>query len=406
TQRGRLDVDVLHGLFAISADEPPQPWPTGPSAVVAPSVTIDYEEGATMHLGARPAAREPVLDMRLARPTRLVSRSGTLHPDAPADWHQIPLYPTLAAALTAVSARWSALTAADVPGPDPVEVAEVVQFEDSATYPDEAPVWPAAPADAAVRALARLSLTIQSAERERPVVLVDPDAGWTAPVPAPVYDLLTLRGIALGGEDWDGMTLPAATRVTFELCSVLHAGNALELSDLDAGTEVLVTRCETAGLTLAGTGVLTVADSIVDAGGANALVAEAGDIVLDRVSVGGSVAGRVLEASEVIFDGLVEVEDRFHGCVRYSRVAEDSVLPRVHRVVVGTPVRVVSRNRRDPAWWRLRADCDPAISAGAENGSEIGAFNQTQLAQRMAGFQRRLGEFTPAGLDTGIIRID
>ena len=34
------------------------------------------------------------------------------------------------------------------------------------------------------------------------------------------------------------------------------------------------------------------------------------------------------------------------------------MLPRVHRVAFDTPVRVVSRNRRDPAWWRLRADCD------------------------------------------------
>jgi hypothetical protein len=92
--------------------------------------------------------------------------------------------------------------------------------------------------------------------------------------------------------------------------------------------------------------------------------------------------------------------------VRYSRVETGSTLPRVHRVVFDTPVRVVSRNRRDAAWWRLRADADPAISRGAENGSEMGAFSLTQVAERMAGFERRLGEFTPAGLVTGIIRID
>ena len=115
---------------------------------------------------------------------------------------------------------------------------------------------------------------------------------------------------------------------------------------------------------------------------------------------------RVLEASEVIFDGRVTVEDRFRGCVRYSRVPAASTLPRVHRVAFDTPVRVVSRNRRDAAWWRLREDCDAAISRGAENGSEMGAFSLTQLAERMAGFEQRLGEFTPVGLVTGIIRID
>ncbi|MDX6512505.1 MAG: hypothetical protein QOE36_2009, partial [Gaiellaceae bacterium] len=51
-------------------------------------------------------------------------------------------------------------------------------------------------------------------------------------------------------------------------------------------------------------------------------------------------------------------------------------------------------------------ECDAAITRGAESGSEIGAFGLTQLAERMAGFERRLGEFTPVGLVTGIIRLD
>ena len=402
TQRGRLDVDVQHGLFAFSADEPPQPSPAGPGAAVAPSVTTDYEEGATMHVGARPAAREPVLNLRLARPTRLVSRSGTLHPDAPADWHTIPRYDSLTAALQAVSARWQALVPADAG-----DVGEVVQFEDSATYPAEAPVWPAAPTDPAAHPATRLSLTIQAAERERPTVLVDPVADWTVPAPAPQYAALTLRGIGLGGGGWAGMALPPAEQVALELCSVLAAENRIEFADLAAGTQVTVTRCETAALVLAGAGKLTVKDSIVDARPDVALRAPAArEVELDRVSIGGDVLVRVLEASEVIFDGRVTVEDRFRGCVRYSRVAADSTLPRVHRVAFETPVSVVSRNRRDPAWWRVRADCDPAISRGAESGSEMGAFSLTQRAERMAGFERRLGEFTPAGLVTGIIRID
>ena len=374
TARGRLDVDVLHGLFACAAEEPPQAWPAADAGGASPpSVTTDYEEGATLHLGARPAAREPVLDVRLARPTRLVARGGALHPNAPADWHAIPRYETLAAALAATGAG-----------------DEVVQFEDSATYPGEAPVWPAAPS----------SLTIQAAERERPTVLV---TSWTG---APEYAALTVRGIAVGGTGWAGMTLPAAERVALELCTVLEAGNRLAFAGLQTGTEITVALCETGALALAGTGVLTIRDSIVEARPDTALSAPAGQVVLDRVSVGGAVDVRVLEASETIFDGSVTVEDRFHGCVRYSRAPVGATLPRVHRVVFGVPARIVSSNRRDPAWWRLREDCDAAIARGAENGSEMGAFSSTQVAQRMAGFARRLSEFTPAGLVSGIIRID
>lgn len=57
-------------------------------------MTSDYEDGATLHVGARPAAREPVLDMRLDTPTRLVSGSGHLHA-----WsHEAP-FPQWAAAI-------------------------------------------------------------------------------------------------------------------------------------------------------------------------------------------------------------------------------------------------------------------------------------------------------------------
>ncbi len=402
TPAGCLDVDVEHGLFAMSADEPPQAWPIGPAGIgQPPNVTTDYQEGATMHLGARPAAREPVLDRLLERPTRLVSRGGALHPHAPADWHDIPRYESLAGALDAISARWEALTPGDLMSP----VAEVVQFEDSATYPAEAPAWPAGPVNPVVGDDPRLhlALTIQAAERERPVVLVDPGAGWSSAPAGTRYRSLSLVGIALGGDGWAGMTVPPADRVTLALCSVLEA--ELRFSDVDDGARVEVAWCETAGLQLAGTGILRIRDSIVDGSGP-AIVIPEGDAELERVSVGGTVSVRVLEASEVIFADDVEVEDRFHGCVRFSRVTGTSVLPRVHRVTVDTPVKVVSHNRLHAAWWRLSPDCDAAILGGAENGSELGAFSLLQFSARMSGFSRRLEEFTPAGLTTGIIRID
>jgi hypothetical protein len=400
TEAGRLDVDVTHGLFAMSAAEPPRPWPPGPAGgPSAPAtVTVGYEDGATMLLGALPAAREPVLDRRLARPTRLVCGGGVLHRDAPPDWH----YPTLSAALEAVSAAWTALTG-DQRG-DAHD--EVIQFEDDATYPGETPRWPRGPADPAALATATLRLTLQAAERQRPTVLVDPVAGWADPAAAVTYDQVSVCGIALGGEGWTGLRVPPSREIRLELTTVLHAENTIACTAPDQGGVVTVRLCQTAGLRLAGPGALVVQDSVVDAAEAVAIDVPSGRAELTRVSVGGTVTTRELQADTVIFDGDITVQDRFHGCVRYCRATSASTLPQAHRVVFDVPLRIVSRNRRDPGWWRLREDCDRAVSAGAQDGGELGAFGSAQLTARLAGFRRRLAEFTPAGLVTGIIRID
>lgn len=404
TEPGSLDIDVSHGLFALSAADPPRPWPGGlPGGPPPPAtVTVGYEDGATMHLGALPAAREPVLDRRLPRPTRLVCGSGVLQRDATPDWLDIPRYTTLTAALDDVSVAWSQLKG-DLGGT--VE-AEVVQFEDDATYAGETPTWPSGPTDPSAAATCTLSLTLQAAERQRPTVLVDPTAGWAAPANPVTYDQLVVTGLALGGEGWSGPRVPPTRDVRLELSSVLFAENTLTFQAPDSGGTVTVDLCQTAGLRLDGPGELVVTDSIVDAAGAAAMTVPTGSADVTRVSVGGTVTSRVLFADTVIFDGDVMVEDRFHGCVRYSRVTADSVLPQVFKVSYDVPLRIVSRNRRDPAWWRLREDCDPAVSAAAEDGSELGAFCSVRLAARLAGFRQRLIEFTPAGLQTGLIRMD
>ena len=403
TLPGRLDVDVAHGLFALSATDPPRSWPAGPAGSPPPpaTVTVGYEDGATMHLGALPAAREPVLDRRLLRPTRLVCGGGVLHRDAPPDWHEIPRYATLTEALAAVSDAWSAL-AGDLTG---TVQQEIVQVEDDATYPAETPRWPRGPLDPAAAATASLRLTLQAAERRRPHLLIDAGAGWADPAEPVTYDELAVVGLAVGGEGWSGPRLPPARRVSLQLTTVLHAENTIESTVPPQGGDVTVWRCQTAGLRLTGPGSLAVADSIVDAGGAPAVSAETGRVELTRVSVGGPVTARELSADSVIFDDDVEVQDRFVGCVRYSRVTATSVLPQVHRVAVDVPLRLLSRNRRDPGWWRLREDCDRAVVAGAPDGGELGAFGSAQLSARLAGFRQRLEEFTPAGLAVGVIRI-
>ena len=95
TPEGRLDVDVENGLFSLSANEAIRPFPTGQDGPpLPPSLTVAYQDGYTDHTGARPAAREPLIDNRLETPTRIVSRSGRLHRNAPPEWFAIPRYPS------------------------------------------------------------------------------------------------------------------------------------------------------------------------------------------------------------------------------------------------------------------------------------------------------------------------
>jgi hypothetical protein len=378
---GRLDVDPSRGLFAFSGLERPQQYPQAGFLSAPPfpppgPVTVDYQEGYSAHVGARSAPREPILGARQPVPTRVVgAKAGPRETTPPG----VPHYLSLTDALQAIQA-------------DPAPAAhEVIQLDDSATHEELLP-WPTN--------ISRL--TLQAAEGERPILQFQFQPPFA---PELRYERLTLRGLVISGRH---ILLPKVEAVELQFCTWLSTGTPV-LFAAPPGREVTVDvfRCVTGGLELRGPGRLTVRDSVVDAGtDGRALLAPEGMCELERVTVLGRTEVLVLEASEVIFDGMVTVTDRFHGCVRYSRVPQGAVLPRRHRVVEGVEVRFVSRDGADPAHARLAEDCDPAITRGAEDGSEMGAFHHVRLLQRLEALARRLTEYTPAGLTTGITRLD
>ena len=273
----------------------------------------------------------------------------------------------------------------------------MIQFEDSATYRGEAIVWPAQ-----VQRLA-----VQAAEGERPTIIVA--SSNTAAGAA--YEELLLLGLEWSATAAGLFALPPAAGYGLLYCSVLHEEMMLRFDLTGAALEdrVNVMRCLTAALELEGPGMLCITDSVVDAGqdaGTVALTAIDGTVQIDRSTIFGTVDCRVVDASETIFTDTVTVTDQFHGCVRYSHVTGDSVLPRRHRVVEDVAAKFVSLNRDHPAHARLAADADSRLLAGAEDGGEMGAFHARQAALRYEGYRRRLDESTPAGLITGIIRLD
>ncbi len=389
TPSGCLDVDPEHGLFALAEADTLVAYPALVGPVNTPAVvTVDAQEGYSQHVGVRPAFRQPLLGQELAAPTRIVAGAGRYHDGARGALGRLPRHKTLNEAFTAIQAM----------GP---HESEVIQIEDSATY-EELLVWPST-----VK-----RLVVQAAESERPIVRLIADvAAGAAP-----YDLLRLVGVGLSGND---VALPVCEVVELDFVSFLESEQVLSLPTVAEHVAHVAIRFSILGrLVAAGRDAITISDTVIDARGGAAIAASLATVSLERVTVVAaglpapppgeqpwSVDVLVLSASETIFAQHVRALDRFHGCIRYSRVEPGSETPRRHRVVEEIP-RFVSLDRADPAHVRLSERCPRSILVGAEDGSEMGAFQRTRLTQYSAAVRSRLVEFTPAGMRTGLVRMD
>lgn len=381
TPAGELHIDVLHGLFAFAAAEPPTPWSapaSGPlPAHPPPNVTVDAQEGRSDHVGSVPAARPWALEGAPAPATRLVSRSGGLGEDAAAARLALPLHATLTDALAAA-----------------IGEREVIELVESATWPEERLVFPPSPPG-----LER-ELVIRAADRARPVVRLaaDSDPGTAS------YHRLSFLGIGFEGAALD---LPPSERLDMQHCSLLSEQTPMSARLLAGGT-LTVDRCLMARVSVSGGSRVVVLRSVLDAGApaSDALVAEGHHASVDRSTVVGALRVRSLDASESIFEGAMVIDDRFRGCVRYCRVPPGALLPRRHRCIEGTRVDLLSRRRTDAAYARISERAPSELRTGAADGGELGVFHDAGWGPLIDAVRTRLAEYTPAGLRTGLIRRD
>jgi hypothetical protein len=186
---------------------------------------------------------------------------------------------------------------------------------------------------------------------------------------------------------------------------------------------------------------IDISDSIVDATsgdreairGPNETLAYA-RLTIARTTVYGRVLTDAIELAEnCIFTGLVRVARRQSGCVRFCYVPPKSRTPSryqcqpdlVERAVTelvdrgeilpGEKLKTIAReqlrveptfnSRRygSPVYGQLAATCADEIKEGADDESEMGAFHDLFQPQRAANLRARLSEYTPAGMDAGII---
>jgi hypothetical protein len=139
------------------------------------------------------------------------------------------------------------------------------------------------------------------------------------------------------------------------------------------------------------------------------LATSAGAVELTRCTLLGPAYIHRLTASECILDDTVMVEDTQHGCVRFSAWASDSVLPRQYESVEVAPRAplFVSRVFAQPGYAQLLSSVDRAIlsgaagatiSAGAQNGAEMGAFAREKNPIKASSLLIKYEEFMPLGL--------
>lgn len=172
---------------------------------------------------------------------------------------------------------------------------------------------------------------------------------------------------------------------------------------------------------------ISVTDSILDAAGGEAIHAREADATLSGCTVIGSVGLaktiglRTLSASNCIFTGIVNVERVQSGCMRYSYLTPDTVsVPRrfrcqpdlatasltsanaIHAVESRLTPSFTNTQYGDPAYAQLSATCAPEIRAGADDGSEMGAFGFLKQPQRDANLRSVLPDYLRPSFRAGI----
>jgi len=304
-------------------------------------------------------------------------------------------------------------------------------------------------------------LTVRAEDKQRPVIRLAPTVQPTfTGATGTTGNGLTLDGLFFSGADlvlageFECVTLTcctldpgiAAPRTTPPAASppslFALAADGWELVPCRLWIEgqigtLTVERCITGPIRTRGSGqvgTLTITDSIIQAiptaGGSaasmpysasipqeladTALALTDGDVILSRCTIMGPLAVHRLQASECILQDLAQVDDTQHGCVRFTAWADGSLLPRQYesmRIAPGASL-FTSTDFGQPGYGQLLPTVDaailpatgaappavPTIAAGAQNGTEMGAFARELNPIKERGLLIKYQEYMPAGL--------
>ena len=103
---------------------------------------------------------------------------------------------------------------------------------------------------------------------------------------------------------------------------------------------------------------------------------------------------------------------RQSGCVRFCFVPSDALTPRQYECLPGDPAlanllepRFVTLRYGGPSYGLLSGDCPIAVWEGADDGSQIGAYQLLHETKGVSNYRTRLDEYLPFSLEAGIFLI-
>jgi hypothetical protein len=301
------------------------------------------------------------------------------------------------------------------------------------------------------------SLQLRAANRRRPVIrLLDwqtegPDSLSVTMGESSEFTLdgllITGRGVSVSGAEDRSTGSPCAARLTIRHCTLVPGWsldgacqptvpNKESLETRNVRAQIAIHQSILGPIEVHEDEVhsdpipIEISDSIVDAmdGERPALIGPQARhahavLTVKRSTVWGIVQVHAVKLAEnSIFNDCVYVARRQIGCMRFCYVAAHCRTPRrygcqpdlvLKREGLSAAARqyetervrphYTARRYGMPAYAQLSLHCAREILEGASDGSEMGVFHDLFQPQRFANLRARLEEFTPAGMDAGVL---
>ncbi|NEQ80497.1 MAG: hypothetical protein F6K26_09635 [Moorea sp. SIO2I5] len=270
-------------------------------------------------------------------------------------------------------------------------------------------------------------LTIEAANGYRPTIS---PLGGDLIVSGGQGSTISLNGLLCGGR----ILLAGEVQLEVDHCTIRpkrspdqNQETVVGITEISAGAEVAITNSIVGQVNLPiESGALVVGDSIIDGAGKAAIISttrEFGPVTkIERSTIFGGVYIEEMQlGSETIFMEPVKVQNKESGGLRYSYAPvgyQISAQP-TENYYYSTPERYqcqpksldypelqpsfTSQQYGQPAYAQLSLSCPQEIQQGAENNTEMGAFNNLQRPQQEANLTASLDEYLRLGMEVSTV---